>query len=187
MSMLLAYRQTTQLLGHELWVAQRTDGNWLVWIEGRRSLQHEPAVKNEEEAKKVAHSLAHWHIEGKHFCDCSRELRWKSLQAIAGDSPGERRKARRMDYICEIRCQDKGMLRLGRIANLSTDGAFIQTTSPSFKGSVLNLTFQVGRVQIETLGEVIHQKPQHGMGVRFLNLQPGYRALIADLVNRDRI
>lgn len=183
-SMLLAYRQRARLLGHDLCVAQRTDGKWLVWIEGRRALQHEPSVTNQDEAKKVVHLLAHWHIEGKHLCDCGKDLRWEPLHSITTSPQPERRKARRVPHVCEVRFEDQGASRIGRIGNLSTEGAFIETPRPSFKGSVVTLSFRVGPLHVRARGEVIHRSPQQGMGVRFLNLEPSCRAAIADLITK---
>ena len=185
MSMLMAHRQKTRLFEHDLWVAQRADGKWQAWIEGQKALQHEALLANQEEAKKVVHSLAHWHIEGKHFCDCADALRWQSVQPDFVGPLEERRRAKRINYPCEIRCEDHGVFRIGRIGDLSTEGAFIQTSNPPFAGSVINLSFHVGPVQVETQGKVIHQNPRHGMGVQFLNLDPGYRAAIADLLIRE--
>jgi hypothetical protein len=180
-SMLAAYRQRARLLDHDLWIAQRADGKWQVWIEGSKGVEHEPLLGTQEEARRVVHSLGHWHIEGRHFCDCTADLNWQPAQTEAGD---ERRTSRRTNFICEIRCEDQGVFRIGRIGNLSTEGAFIQTPNPSYTGSVLNLSFHVGRVQVETQGQVVHRSAQEGMGVRFLNLDPSFRAAIADVVIR---
>lgn len=183
--MLLAYRQRTRLLGHDLWVAKRADGKWLAWIEGEKSVQHESDLGDQEEAKRAVHSLAHWHIEGKHFCDCADALRWHSVQPSFVGPLEERRRVKRINCQCEIRCEDQGIFRIGRIGNLSTEGAFIQTPNPPFAGSVINLSFHVGPVQVETQGRVVHQTPQQGIGVQFLDLAPGYRDAIADIVGRN--
>jgi hypothetical protein len=185
MSPLMAYRQRARLLGHNLWVAQRADGKWRVWIEGEKAVEHEALLASQQEAKRVVHSLAHWHIEGKQFCDCAAEMLWQSVQSDFVGSQQERRSVKRINYECDIRCENWGVSRIGRIGNLSTEGAFIQTPNPSFTGSVINLSFQVGRVKVETQGTVVHHNPEQGMGVRFLNLDPGYRAAIADLLIRE--
>ena len=184
-SMLMAHRQRARLLGHDLWVAQRSDGSWQVWIEGEKAVQHQAFLANQEEAKKVVHSLAHWHIEGRNFCDCVNELIWQLVQPNFVGHNEERRTAKRINYSCEIKCEDRGVFRVGRIDNLSTEGAFIQTQNPSFTGSVINLSFQVGPVQVETQGKVVHRSPERGMGVRFLNLEPGHRAAIALLLTGE--
>ena len=185
MSMLMAYRQRARFLGHDLWVAQRADGKWQVWIEGEKAVEHEAFLANQQEAKRVVHSLAHWHIEGRQFCNCAAEMLWQSVQPDFVGSLQERRSVKRINYECEIRCENRGVSQIGRIGNLSTEGAFIQTPNPSFTGSVINLSFQVGRVQVETQGTVVRHNPEQGMGVRFLNLDPGYRAAIADVLIRE--
>jgi hypothetical protein len=185
MSPLMARRQRAQLLGHDLWVAQCADGKWRAWIEGEKAVEHEALLANQQEAKRVVHSLAHWHIEGKQFCGCAAEILWQSVQSDFVGSQPERRSVKRIKYGCDIRCENRGVSRIGRIGNLSTEGAFIQTPNPSVTGSVINLSFQVGRVKVETQGTVVHHHPEQGMGVRFLNLDPGYRAAIADLLIRE--
>ncbi len=181
-SMLVAHRQRARFLGHDLWVAQRTDGSWQVWIEGEKTTEHKPFLATQEEARRAAHFLAHIYIEGKHLCDCTNELDWQHGQR---DVAAENRIVKRINYICEIRCEEQGVFRIGRIGNLSTEGAFIQTPDPSLMGSVLNLSFSVGSVQVETQGQVVHRNPQEGMGVRFLNLDPSSRAAIADVLLRQ--
>jgi len=185
MSPLMAYRQRARLLGHDLWVAQRADGKWRAWIEGEKALEHEALLESQHEAKMVVHSLAHWHIEGKQFCDCAAEILWQSVQSAFVGSQQERRYVKRIEYECKIRCENRGISRIGRIGNLSAEGAFIQTPNPSFTGAVINLSFRVGRVKVETQGVVIHHHSKQGMGVQFLNLDPGYRAAIADLLIRE--
>jgi len=185
MSPLMAYRQRARLLGHDLWVAQLADGKWRAWIEGGKAVEHEALLASQEEAKRVVHSLAHWHIEGRRFCDCAAEMLWQSVQSDFVGSRPERRNAKRINYECKIRCENRGVSLIGRIGNLSTEGAFIQTPNPSFTDSVINLSFQVGRMKVETQGTVVRHNPERGMGVRFLNLDPGYRAAIAALSIRE--
>ena len=185
MSPLMAYRQRARLLGHNLWVAQRADGKWRVWIEGEKAVEHEALLASQQEAKRVVHALAHRHIEGRQLCDCAAEMLWQSVLSDFVGSQQERRSAKRINYECNIQCENQGISRNGRIGNLSTEGAFIQTPNPSFTGSVINLSFQVGCVKVETQGAVVHQNPERGMGVRFLSLDPGYRAAIAALLIRE--
>ena len=62
-----ACRQKADLLGHELWVGQRVDGRWQVWIEGKRPLLRETmgvVFNDPDEANSMAHMAAHRHFEG---------------------------------------------------------------------------------------------------------------------------
>ncbi len=68
--------QKTTLLGHELWVGQKVDGKWGCWILGDRPMQHQQHFPKIEDAKKMVHHLAHWHLEQKNYCDCPGELTW---------------------------------------------------------------------------------------------------------------
>lgn len=184
-NLLVAHRQKAHLLKHDLYVAQRTDGNWQVWIDGKKSIQHETVFADQVEAKRVAHSLAHWHLEGKQFCDCTAELLWEPVRVDVSISFNERRHSKRFEHFCRIQWQEQGSLTIGRIENISAGGVFIQTLNPAPEGSVLKLSFQVGPVDVETRGQVIHQSPNHGMGVRFLGLRPPDYAAIANLLDRE--
>jgi hypothetical protein len=162
------------LFGHKLWVAQRADGNWQVWIEGKKPLQNETTVfKDQDEAKNMAHSLAHWHLEEKRLCGCTAELLWE----VPGKE--ERRAAGRIEQPCEIWSGD-GKINIGRMVNLSTGGAFIQTLDPPSEGSVLALIFDVGGTRIKIQGKVVHRTPNQGMGVRFLGLDLASCSVIAN-------
>jgi len=184
-NLLLAHRQKAHVLKHDLYVAQRTDGNWHVWIEGKKPIQHETVFTDQVEAKRAAHSLAHCHLEGKPFCDCTAESLWEPVRPDVGISFAERRHAKRFNHSCEIQWQDQGILTIGRIENLSAGGAFIETLNPAPEGSVLKLSFQVGSADVETKGQVIHQRPNYGMGVRFLGLRPPDHAAIANLLDAE--
>ena len=173
MNRLLAHRQKAHLLDHELWVAERADGKWQAWIEGKRPLPDMAVFENETEAKRMAHQLAHPHLQGKDSCDCLTQLYWKL--------PSDRRRVKRFHYPCTVLSDEQGA-SLGQILNLSTDGAFIETPNPLSPGSRLALSFQLDPVlKIKTRGEVVHQLPNQGMGVRFLDLTPADRKVIADL------
>ena len=184
-NLLLAHRQRAHLLEHDLYVAQRTDGNWQLWIEGHKPLQHQTAFADQVEAKRIVHSLAHRHLEGKPLCDCSGELFWESVRTDAGAFIEERRNAKRFKYFCRIEWQDRGISKTGRIRNLSVEGAYIRTLNPAPEGSVLKLSFQVGLVDVETKVEVIHRRPNYGMGVRFLELTPPDATAIDNMLDEE--
>ncbi len=178
----LLHRQKARLLEHELWIGQRSDGNWQVWIEGERHLELKAAFPNQDGAKRIVHSLAHRHLGGKLICDCTAELQWEQIHAAEQVPPEEKRTARRFNYTCEIQWQDEGVFSIGRIRNLSTGGAFIQTLNPPAEGSIINLRFMLGSFQVETLGRVVRQLQLQGMGVQFLDLSPAGREAIAGLL-----
>jgi hypothetical protein len=68
------YRQ--EFLNHNLLVSQQTDGSWRIEIRGPRSISHRDTYGTADEAKFVAHSIAHWHLEGKNSCDCRDQPTW---------------------------------------------------------------------------------------------------------------
>jgi hypothetical protein len=95
----------------------------------------------------------------------------------------EKRRSKRISYICEIECEGDGASRLNsRINDLSESGVFIDSMTCFAVGSVLTMKFRVGDIVIETMGEVRYSMPHVGMGVRFLDLKPEHRAAIEALV-----
>jgi hypothetical protein len=181
---LLPNRQRARLLEHELWVAQRPDGNWLLWIEGKKPLGLKTVFPSQEGAKRIVHSLAHRHLEGKAFCDCTIELQWEQIHTTGAEASAsqEKRSTRRINFSCEIQWQDQAVFSIGRIRNLSAGGAFVQTLNPASVGSVLKLKFVLGSVQVDTLGKVLHLIPSQGMGIQFLDLDAASREAIENLL-----
>jgi hypothetical protein len=174
---LFAHRQKAQFLEHKLWIAERADGKWQVWIEGKRPFHETAVFESQNEAKRSVHRLAHEHLEGKPSCDCPTKLLWQ------GPAEEDLRRVKRFDYSCEVWSGEQGS-SLGQIANLSAEGAFIATSNPPSTGSVLALSFQVGpALKFETQGRVVHQQPNQGIWVQFLDLDPAARQVIAGLAD----
>ncbi|HZM85015.1 MAG TPA: DUF4388 domain-containing protein [Blastocatellia bacterium] len=95
----------------------------------------------------------------------------------------DRRESKRISYICEVECEGSGLNYLAtRIQDLSTTGAFIDSLTCHPPGSHLRLRFRIHDTLIETAAEVRYAMPQMGMGVRFLDLTPGYAALLESLI-----
>ncbi|HVF90885.1 MAG TPA: DUF4388 domain-containing protein [Blastocatellia bacterium] len=95
----------------------------------------------------------------------------------------ERRSAKRITHICEVECEGAGISRLStRINDLSVTGVFIDSMTCFSVGSILKLRFRVRDAMVETEGEVRYSMPQVGMGVRFVNLKPEYRAILESLI-----
>ena len=90
-------------------------------------------------------------------------------------------RAKRFAYVCDVECEALGHLSLNRIKNISTTGAWIEALEPPPEGSLLNLCFRAGSVDIRTQAKVVCRVPGKGMGVAFQNLLPNYRDAIDDL------
>ena len=91
----------------------------------------------------------------------------------------ERRRARRVSYPCEARCYGVGeAIRDPQLTELSATGAFIHTVTELPLGSIVLLRFELGGTRVKAEAEVVHVRPQGGMGVRFLDLAPELGALI---------
>lgn len=95
----------------------------------------------------------------------------------------EKRRSKRISYVCEVECEGDGVSRLNtRINDLSTSGVFIDSMTCFAVGSVLNMRFRIGDRLIEATGEVRYAMPGVGMGVRFVSLKPADHATIDGLV-----
>jgi hypothetical protein len=95
----------------------------------------------------------------------------------------EKRRSKRINYICEVECESDGVNRLNtRINDLSTTGVFIDSMTCFAVGSVLRMKFRLGDRQISALGEVRYAMPSVGMGLRFINLTPEDHAAIDAVV-----
>ena len=58
------------ILQHHLWVVEPYRGCWCLCITGDKPIRENSVFAMSDDAMRTAHSLAHWYIEGKHFCDC---------------------------------------------------------------------------------------------------------------------
>jgi len=72
-----------------------------------------------------------------------------------------------------------------RMSDLSLTGAFLDSQSGLRPGTRLALDFKVGEQQVQAKAEVVHQMPQFGMGVKFLEVSPGGRAAIEHLLKEQ--
>ncbi len=66
------------MLEHHLWVIQPSRIGWFLCITGKNPVCENQVFASPDDAKRIAHFLAHWHIEGKPYCDCAEELCWVS-------------------------------------------------------------------------------------------------------------
>jgi acetoin utilization protein AcuB len=90
-------------------------------------------------------------------------------------------RAMRFVYVCEVECEALGRVTVNRIKNLSVTGAWIETMNPPPEGSILNLCFSVGSVDVRTKAKVVRRLIGEGMGVDFQDLLPHYRETIDTL------
>lgn len=97
---------------------------------------------------------------------------------------GERRHQRRVRYPCEAHAYGVGeRLQSPHLADLSVDGAFLETLSELPLGTIVILRFQVGGHDLKLEGEVAHCKPPRGLGLRFVRLTPAARAALEQIVD----
>jgi hypothetical protein len=83
--------------------------------------------------------------------------------------------------VVEVKPQGGGRFT-ARINDVSTSGVFIESAASFPVSTNMQLKFRIANTQVETLGEVRYCMSQVGMGVRFLELLPEYRAVIEGFV-----
>jgi type IV pilus assembly protein PilZ len=106
----------------------------------------------------------------------------------------ELRQAERVPVDIEVDCRDEANFLLASIKNLSVQGIFVETKSPSALGTRFNLRFTLpisGNV-ITAEGVVVWTNPYRegeenlnpGMGIRFLHMSDEDITKLTDLVRR---
>ena len=97
-----------------------------------------------------------------------------------------KREARRVGYLVEVRCEGVGVVGLSplnpRISDLSITGAFVDSVVTLPAGTKMRLKFSLPSLVVNCLGEVVHDMPQFGMGVRFVDLTPEQKLAIEEVV-----
>jgi hypothetical protein len=81
----------------------------------------------------------------------------------------DKRRARRVQYPCEVRFQGATTL-LARLSDLSSTGAFIDSTTQLPAGVRVTLRFALPSGPILIDADVVHSMPNFGMGVNFVDL-----------------
>jgi PilZ domain len=69
-----------------------------------------------------------------------------------------------------------------RMSDLSVTGAFLDSMGGLRPGTRLSLRFKVGDQDVIATAEVVHQMPQFGMGVRFIEMASEGRTAIEELI-----
>ena len=98
---------------------------------------------------------------------------------------GEKRAEKRVSYPCEVDCSGVGVgssPTSPRISDLSVSGAFVDSMVTVPAGTHLRMRFSLPSLVVDCVGEVVHEMPQFGMGVRFLELTPLQRVAIEEVV-----
>lgn len=97
----------------------------------------------------------------------------------------DKRADKRVSYPCEVDCTGVGVgmsATSPRISDLSVSGAFVDCMVTVPAGTRLRMKFSLPSLVVDCVGEVVHEMPQFGMGVRFLELTPLQRVAIEEVV-----
>jgi hypothetical protein len=85
----------------------------------------------------------------------------------------ERRGSRREIFFTEVSIEGKHLNAQSRITDIGLNGVFIDTRSPLPVGTMLRLSFGLGKEHfVTTEGIVVHSMPSVGMGIQFTELKP---------------
>lgn len=82
------------------------------------------------------------------------------------------------DGRAELRRQPDAIEHDGSLRQISAGGCYINTPDPAPPGTHLELTLQVGQVQLQAEGTVLYSHPEKGMGVGFTKVDDEMRALL---------
>ena len=97
----------------------------------------------------------------------------------------DKRASKRVSYPCEVECSSVGVginPLSPRISDLSATGAFIDSMVTLPEGTLVKLQFSLPSLVVNCNGVVMHEMPQFGMGVRFVDLTAEQQAALAEVV-----
>lgn len=97
----------------------------------------------------------------------------------------DKRANKRVSFPCEVECSGVGvgLSPLNpRISDISLTGAFIDSMVTLPEGTMVRLKFSLPSLVVSCTGVVMHEMPQFGMGVRFVELTPEQQAAINEIV-----
>ena len=104
------------------------------------------------------------------------------------NSGSERRESPRIPVEMWVEESTERELYFQRSANLSVGGIFLENTIPHPKGTVVNLQFTLpgDTTPIKVRGEIVNAaaSDELGMGIKFIQVDPGAERRIADFVLR---
>ncbi len=108
----------------------------------------------------------------------------------------KRRRSHRFPFVRKVQCSRKEEALVDVYSkNISRDGIFLKSKNPFFKGSLLDMRFNLGRKECSEIcvtGEVVrsveYEKDSHliaGMGVHFQNMQNKDQQSIANFIEKN--
>ncbi len=104
------------------------------------------------------------------------------------EGEGERRHQVRVRYPCEAHAYGVGeRLQAPHLADLSAEGAFIETASELPLGTIVILRFHAAGHDLKLEGEVVRGVAPRGLGVHFVRLTPGDRAALEHIVSEAAV
>ena len=102
----------------------------------------------------------------------------------------DRRSEKRLEVCLDAVWDGKSGNYSARVTDLSEGGCYVDSLSQAHDGEVLKIGLQLPNGEwLDLTGEVAHQTPLLGFGIRFLNLEPEklekLRAILNELQHSD--
>jgi hypothetical protein len=97
----------------------------------------------------------------------------------------DKRAKTRVSYLCEVECSGVSVsvnALNSRISDISVSGAFIDSMVTLPEGTMLRLKFSLPSIEVDCPAVVMHEMPQFGMGVRFIDLTAEQQAALVEVV-----
>lgn len=119
------------------------------------------------------------------FTDVAEEHRRHLLELLY--PPGaDRRTAKRVSLVTQMRTIVNGETLVGYTRDISTGGVFVETEQPPSKGTEVTLRFKLAPDSpiLEVRAVVAYSMPGEGMGLRFLDTPSDLRRQIAAFVEQ---
>jgi uncharacterized protein (TIGR02266 family) len=118
------------------------------------------------------------------FTDIAEEHRRHLLELIYPNG-ADRRTARRVSLVTQMRTIVDEETLVGYTRDVSTGGIFVETEQPPPKGTEVNLRFKLGADSpiLGARATVAYILPDEGMGLRFVDLAPEVHQAIEEFVS----
>jgi uncharacterized protein (TIGR02266 family) len=118
------------------------------------------------------------------FTDIAEEHR-RHLLELLYPSGADRRTARRVSLVTQMRTIVDEETLVGYTRDVSTGGIFVENEQPLPKGTEVNLRFKLGADSpiLGARATVAYLLPDEGMGLRFLDLAPEVHQAIEEFVS----
>jgi len=99
---------------------------------------------------------------------------------------GDRRSEKRLDVCLDAVWDGKSGNYIARVTDLSEGGCYIDTMGEATNGEILRLKLQLpDGAWLNLIGEVAHQSPPMGFGMKFVDLTEAQLEMLRSLISHE--